>query len=551
MVLAAILIGVVLSFGPGFFAVRRFGWPPLEALTASVGLSLILLFVASFAAHWMDAGLWADWAIGGVGMAMTALAWKEACALFRDPTVRRLLGAFLGLAVWTVLVLSLIGQYGGGDWCCDWLEHYQRTQHFITPWPSDFRFIDLYPLSTRPPLMNAVAAQLARPAGLTFPVYQVVFSLLNLLVLLSCCLISGLVSRRGIGPADPRLMAVMLALNPVFFMNTTYAWTKGLTAFFVLLGVSLYVTGRRLDDPRRMAASFLAMAAAVLSHYSAVPVAAILALHYVVVAAPWRAGRRLAVVRMALPGALLLGIWFAYDASTSGLAMLRNASVEGTRERSVSEHVETRLLNLRDTFIPRRYEGYNGYPEDASRGRRFADQVFTWYQGNLLLSMGSLAGLLTVVLAVRGFRRSPTSDRWFWAVGIGWLSLTGVLVHGDRAESGLALIALQPITYVGLAFLATRLVDLPRWVRLAWFAALIVDGMLGVALPVLFERGSGEWARTPNWALKADAGVTFFGDLVTRPWMPVVLLGTLALVGAAFCYRYVVPGAVGRERPVG
>lgn len=63
---------------------------------------------------------------------------------------------------------------------------------------------------------------------------------------------------------------------------------------------------------------------------------------------------------------------------------------------------------------------------------------------------------------------------------------------------------------------------------------------LGIALAVWFEIGSGEWAYTPNWDIKAGAGVLFFGDYVGTPAIPLVILIMYAVATACFAGRHIV-----------
>src|ERR1700722_3596896 len=43
---------IVCCFAPGFFFVRRLHWSPMEKLCGSVGLSLILVYLASWGFYW-------------------------------------------------------------------------------------------------------------------------------------------------------------------------------------------------------------------------------------------------------------------------------------------------------------------------------------------------------------------------------------------------------------------------------------------------------------------------------------------------------------------
>lgn len=532
---------LVVGFGPGFFVVRYLRWSPLETLVASVGLSLSLLFLALFAAFWMDASHMALVVITTGAAGLSAATWPDARRLWRHRIVRRATFSLVGLAAWTLLVLSLIREYGGGDTCCDWLEHYQRTQHFLSRWPDDFLYINRYLFTARPPLMNAVAAYLLRWVGTEFAHFQIVFSVLNVLVLLACCLVSRVVSRTG-RPADPRLLAIMLGANPMFFMNTTFAWTKVLTAFFILLGLALYTVGWKRQDRARVAGAFLALAAAVLTHYSAAVYALVIGGHYLWTQLTSRPSRWREIVPTTALALVLVAPWIGYVVATYGVAdgIVRNPSFEGTSDQSLAEHATTRWLNVVDTFIPHAYDGYNDYPADATTWRRLSDQIFTIYQSTAIFSIGSVAGLMAIVLAYGALRRVTwLPERRFWYLLVPVVCILGVVVHGDRSDTGLAMISLQPITYLAVVFLAARVRALPAWCRRLWFASAILDVGAGIGLALWFEATHGEWARTPNWDLKDGAGILFLGDVVP-PAIPLLLMAVMAIMAATFTARHVI-----------
>ena len=58
ILLAAVLLLVLCSFFPGFLLVRRLRWSPLEKLNASIALSLILVYLATFVLYAVNAPRW-------------------------------------------------------------------------------------------------------------------------------------------------------------------------------------------------------------------------------------------------------------------------------------------------------------------------------------------------------------------------------------------------------------------------------------------------------------------------------------------------------------
>src|SRR5581483_1398952 len=143
----------VCCFSPGFLLVRRWRWTPLETLCASVGASLVFLYLASAATY--GAGVeWdvAAWAITGACAAMLAIAWDDARKLAAIGTVRRALYGFAFLLLWTIVVLLAIRVYSGGGWTSDWAEHFQRSLYFLDRFPKSTMILGGYQVPARPPM---------------------------------------------------------------------------------------------------------------------------------------------------------------------------------------------------------------------------------------------------------------------------------------------------------------------------------------------------------------------------------------------------------------
>src|SRR5262249_7399507 len=197
----------------------------------------------------------------------------------RSVRAKRALLGYGFLLLWTLIVLGMIRVYSGGPWSGDWQEHFQRTLFFLQRLPANTIFAEVYELPARPPLMNVVAAFFLAQTQDRFEFFQILFTFSNLLVFLPCCLLLpglGGVRRTRILP-----LVLLFALNPVVIQNATYSWTRGLTAFFVVLGIAFYLAAWRKNDMPRMVAAFVSLAAGILVHYSAGPYVVFLTLHYV------------------------------------------------------------------------------------------------------------------------------------------------------------------------------------------------------------------------------------------------------------------------------
>lgn len=542
---ALLLVPLVLalSCGPGLFLLRRFRWSPLEKLTGAIGGSLLLLGSWTFFVYVTGLPNWSLSVATVVACLATASSVRDVRSLLRSSRLRRAVAAFGLLLAWTLGAQALIRHYSGGDWCCDWVEHYQRTLFFLERWPRDFRFIGVYPLTTRPPLMNLVTAYFLWHVGTEFALYQIVFSVLNLFAFFPCCLFAQRFAPRV--RQTPYLVAIALAFNPMFFMNTTFAWTKVLTAFYVLLAVWLYLAGAAKRDPVRLSAAFLSMTAGLLVHYSALPFALFLALGYALTIWPRQPARVRHLVMVGLPGAMLGLAWMAWSIATYGLTttFAANATVAGTAQSDWVGNVVRISLNAFHTFWP---YVFPGHPDDTPL-RLLTDRAFTFYQENFLGAMGSVNACVVMATLVGVFwlgrSRMRMAELRFWAWFIPFTIVVGIAIDGETTLSGFANICLQPVVYLAVTLVAARMVTLPRPIRVVVTLGLVLDMVLGVVLELYMESRMEPWARTPNWDWKQREQLVYLGDVLQAWMLPIwVFLGVGASAAAVYLARLALGG---------
>ena len=149
---------------------------------------------------------------------------RDARALFRPPRVRRALAGFGFLLAWTLLILTIVRVYSGAGWSGDWLEHFQRTLFFLHHFPKETPVYGDYLLPARPPMMNVLAALFLGVTEDRFEIFQVVFTFLNLLLFLPCCLAIPVVAR--VRKVSVLPLVAIFAMNPAVMENATYTWTK-------------------------------------------------------------------------------------------------------------------------------------------------------------------------------------------------------------------------------------------------------------------------------------------------------------------------------------
>ena len=399
--LALVLLLIPLCcFSPGFFFVRKLRWNPLEKLTGSIGLSLILIYLVS----------WIVYCLGtrgdnmpiqpapyiAVSVACAALAFlsaKDILRLFRAPSVRRAMVGFGFLLVFAALMLSAIRVYSGAGWFADWLEHFQRTLFFLRHFPAETPIFPGYALPARPPMLNVITGFFLAQTSDRFELFQVVFAILNLLVFLPCCLMMPLFARRA--RRRTWLLVLLFASSPVLMQNVTYSWTKAAAAFYVVMAIWFYLAGWRKRDSVRMTAAFIALAAGLIVHYSAGPYVVILTAHYLLRVFPTRQNKWRELAGIAAICGILVGTWLGWSLSIFGthFTFASNSSVTASQEYKGST-LEKMASNLFDSIVPvvaRQPDLLDQLHTQRTAGM-LRDWFFIFYQVNVIFAMGIIGG---------------------------------------------------------------------------------------------------------------------------------------------------------------
>jgi hypothetical protein len=506
----------VCAFTPGFFLVRHFRWNPLEKLCASIGLSLLLLFLASWLVYLVTSGTprLPFWCISAACLALGIAARQDIARLFRVRQVRHAVGAFGFLLLWTLLILGLIRSYSGGAWFGDWLEHFQRSLFFLHHFPLRTVLLGDYALPARPPMANILAAFLLAQTEDRFEIFQLVFVFLNLLVFLPCCLIMPALA----GPRPRRILPLLclFALNPVVIQNATYTWTKLFAAFYVVLALGLYLAGWRKKGKWRIAAAFLALTAGMLAHYSAAPYLLLLAGHYLFFLFPSRPRKWREIASIAGISALPLLAWLGWSIVTYGVndTFASNTTVTSTRQYQ-GDPAGKFFGNLFDSLVPAvlRDPSVVQTFNQPNRAGALRDNAFAFYQPNLIFGMGLVGGPLVLSFLYAAWERRKNSgpEGRFWLGFLPCCILAGILVVGERDPLGDSHLVLLSLEVMGLALLAGRM-PLRRTLAAALIAGCVIDFSLGIALQAQVENLENTPKETVFSGLTATAGTYRVGD---------------------------------------
>jgi hypothetical protein len=481
-----LLLLALCGFAPGFYLVRRLPWNPMEKLCGAIGASLILLWLAAWGAYLLVPGgeRVAYIGISAICAVLGLASLRDARKLVAVSRVRRTLVGFGFLVAWTLLILAIIRNYSGAQWSGDWLEHFQRSLFFLHHFPTNVEIFGKYQLPARPPALNVLAAFFLGQVQDRFELFQLIFSTLNLIVFFPCCLIVPMLSksrRTGI-----LALVCIFATSPIIIQNATYTWTKLLAAFFVILAIPFYLRGWRKNDPVRTVFAFLCLAEGLLVHYSAGPYCVFFALHYLIATFPKRPGRWKELAIISASCGLLLATWLGWSAATygAGATIASNTSVTAGRENQ-GHNLEKAALNALDSVVPHLLRGPAliqslHHPNQMATLR---DNIFVFYQANLIFSMGLIGGPLVIWFVVAAFRRRErgSKENVFWIWLIVSAVVVGIGVVGERDPMGVAHLTLLPMEALGLTLLASRFLTKPV---IAWLMIVGcgIDFSLGVFL---------------------------------------------------------------------
>src|SRR4051794_19955333 len=220
--------------GPGLYFLRRLRWSPGEKFCASVALSQFILFLIAFGVYCTELPEGFYWLTTAVGVITTYAVRNDLRRLWQHHAVKAQVRAYLILLPLGLCMMALIRVYAGGIWAGDWLEHYERVMFFLQHRPMNQLFIDTYLLPARPPMMNVIgAAYMAQLGETSFAAFQLVFLLLNLLVVMPCVLLLPMLGARHRRTALAALI-FLLAASPMMLQNLTWTWPRLLTTFYAL-----------------------------------------------------------------------------------------------------------------------------------------------------------------------------------------------------------------------------------------------------------------------------------------------------------------------------
>jgi hypothetical protein len=555
-----IFLLLVSGLGPGMLITRSMRLPPLLRFCSAIGLSGIIIYL--FATAIYLTGIHWQWCYACTLIFIIIFLFElpDITRLLRNHAVRRTVIGFFILAFWTFILLSLIRIYSGGLWAGDWAEHYDRTEFFLHRGPINYRFLDLYTLPARPPMMNLLAAFFLAQVGKGFEAFELCFAIINLTSFLTCSLLLNHFWRRG--QRGFWYLVIALMSSPFFAENLTYTWTKLFSAFYVLLAIALYLRGRRV-------LAFLMLAAGCLVHYSAAPLALFIGLHYLWQWLRNRSSSWREAIHIFIVSAALLGTWFSWSIYRYGLGgtIASTTTISGSQKLSAAANINKIALNIYYALIPPPVGRLHIVYRDQSTLGYVRDAAFYCYQQNVFLMIGSVAAIIAMWIF---WRQIGNRKSWFWIGLILFCIPVGLATVGDLEPFSAAHAVVQPITLIAISAVAALVPSMPRWILQWLIAGWALDFALGVYLQVYLENftftkvtslgGTELFAAMPIKLAgvaaqclhgKTSFHIQFIGDHFgdyAGPILWVLVIGEIIALWIAMNYRSRLVHASGRRR---
>lgn len=450
----------VCSIGAGISTARRIVKEPKLALATTVGISGIVLYLAAGLIY--VSGVSWNWAylVTAICLIEVVRNGKELRRWGADPSNRDMLVGWLLLQLWIVLVNLNIRHFA--IWIGDWQEHYDRALFFLQRWPVWSKVAGGYILPARPPMMNMIESLFMAQGGPTYDFYQAISGFLNAALFLA---VAGLACDWS-GRRMAKIVAALVALSPWFMQNDTYPWTKLYCTFYVVLGIWLYRRQFRM-------LALLMLTAGTLVHYSAAIVAAYVAIYDLCTHRnQWR---RIGACWLACT--VLMMTWVGWALVTYGSQFVGSTSTAMEAEKhSRTELVQNFVWNAYLSIIPRGF-----YPNTILHiahsyiypAVKVRDIFFLAYEPGLLWAWG-VGGIVAMIWALWHTR---LTGRGFWIGFVVCTYIGGLLAHTPLGFDlgGIAHVVMQPIVWVGLAWLVSRVKEIPKWVVRVWIAGVFFD----------------------------------------------------------------------------
>jgi len=555
---------LIFSLVPGFVIARRLHSDVNVKFHASIVISLLVLYLSSFALYISVATLPVFWIFLGLLILMGTLNFRPFLIMLRTEAVKTQICIFGLFFLWNFLCLLLLRHYSMANWWGDWFEHYHRSLFFSEHLPLETKFFDTYSLPARPPMMNLICSFIMRLFGNDFWVFQITSVFLNSLASLGCLSVLRLYC-----PNLRRCSIVLLALlafNPFVVHNVSYTWTKLFSAFLVLEGLS-FLLNKDIKDSTRYLLGLGSLSLGVVAHYSALIYLATASIVIFLLLLKTKFSFIRSLFPACISSFLILTSWFGWAIATYGLkgAFSANATVADYAAISpVGTDIQLSFLdslsivfgNILHSFIPWPFAlQFQSWLRQANWLGELRDYLGLIYQTNLIFACGLIGGLLLLYgLALELFR--AIQKRNLAGLFLHLLAFACVMFFGSAvlglsgiAYFGLSHLSFQPLVLLALVFLVRVFAGAPKYIKWIFLLGLIVDFLIWILPHIIVQhlsfpvsRNSGGLIIDASFAellnplaiasmkLKALNQLVFLGDLAANiSFLVYMLLGLFSV----------------------
>jgi hypothetical protein len=252
-------------------------------------------------------------AVGG-GVALARLAGKGLPAPASMAVPPALWTVVAGVAALTLGLEAVVPHYGVAFFYYDWWMHFDLAGFYRAPADFGRVYEEGATITSRTPLFHLLGGLALALFGPRFSIFQVLTAAVGWLWVLPFARLALRLSRAPVVP-----LVALVGLSPLVLFSHTYAWPKGLVAFFLLLAVDRALTLREAAaTPGTLAVQLgLAGGAAILAHNGFVGY--LLPLYALLAWDAWRGrGRWRNFAVAGLTAALVLAPWYAWAGAQYG-----------------------------------------------------------------------------------------------------------------------------------------------------------------------------------------------------------------------------------------
>jgi hypothetical protein len=371
----------------------------------------------------------------------------------------KLLIQFFISFLFVIFYQSFIPFYSGGLWFFDWFEHYFRSAFFLYRLPLNIKF-EGYIIPSRPPFFNIVSFFYLSIIGADFYKYQIISSILNLLLILSVYLFC----KNYLKIENKNLFAFVcfiLILNPYILRQITYTWTKPLCVYYVICGLYFYLNFLKNNEKIYLIFSSWFSGIGFIVHFSAGPYILGILIHFLFRAFFERNLFKKFLIFVSIFFATIF-TYFSWSIKNYGIknSFLSNTTYQQQKNIDFLIRIEKDINNFYKTIFP-------VIPEEYRKGFSFYnDRKFETFNFILPLYSSNIWGNLTFTLSIfllfiifKKFENFLNVDKSFFKFYLPFTFIISLIVNPTKDLCGVAHVTFLPFVCILLSFVIKEVLN--------------------------------------------------------------------------------------------